>query len=42
MLEKLLSTCTKVDKIYLLVREKNGLPVNQRLEHDVFNNPVRL
>nr|AID66655.1 fatty acyl reductase [Agrotis segetum] len=38
-LEKLLYSCKKVDKVYLLVREKKGHNITKRIE-DLFANPL--
>lgn len=39
LLEKLLRTCTGIDVIYILIREKKGKSVNERYE-EVFDSPV--
>ena len=40
-IEKLLRLCPKIDKIYMLLREKKENTPQQRLE-EIFNNKVRL
>uniref|UniRef100_A0A2H1VMP7 Fatty acyl-CoA reductase n=1 Tax=Spodoptera frugiperda TaxID=7108 RepID=A0A2H1VMP7_SPOFR len=37
-IEKLLHSCKKIDKIYLLVREKKKVDINKRIEH-MLDNP---
>lgn len=40
LVEKLLRTCDLVDSIYLLMRPKRGMPIEQRLK-ELLKNPVR-
>ncbi|CAL7948510.1 unnamed protein product [Xylocopa violacea] len=37
--EKLLRTCTEIDKIYIMIREKKGLKVDERIKK-YFENPI--
>ncbi|XP_026732733.1 putative fatty acyl-CoA reductase CG5065 [Trichoplusia ni] len=39
VIEKLLDSCSKLDKIYVLVRDKKGQKVNERIK-SVFENPL--
>lgn len=41
LVEKLLRSCDGLDSIYLLMRPKRGLAVEQRLK-ELFKNPVRV
>ncbi|CAL7948512.1 unnamed protein product [Xylocopa violacea] len=39
ILEKLLRTCTEIDKIYIMIREKKGVKVDERIKK-YFENPI--
>ncbi|CAL7948511.1 unnamed protein product [Xylocopa violacea] len=39
ILEKLLRTCTEIDKIYIMIREKRGVKVDERIKK-YFENPI--
>lgn len=41
LIEKLLRSCSQIDKIYILIRQKKGKEPKQRLE-EIFNLKVRI
>lgn len=40
LVEKLLRSCSGLNRIYLLIRTKKGKDAKERLTKDIFGNPV--